>query len=169
MFIKANPQDAQLLEKLINGAYRGAQAAQGWTSEAHLLDGQRTDVDLLSAQLCCAEIIFLRDSNDPPLSCVQLQKSETSCHISMLTVSPTTQGNGTGSKLLTAAENFAKNTWHCNQTTMNVIAQRPELIAFYQRRGYQLTGQSTPFPNDQKFGIPKVSNLVLLELKKVLT
>lgn len=169
MFIKASPADARALEKLINGAYRGDHSAKGWTSEAHLLDGQRTDQTTLLQQLNAPDALFLRDPKDPPRACVLLQKHDDNCHISMLTVDPNAQGSGLGSKLLKAAEDFAQLNWGSQATTMNVISLRRELVAFYERRGYRATGQSTPFPTDPKFGIPKVADLVLIEMKKVLS
>ena len=49
-----------------------------------------------------------------------------------------------------------------------VIKQRPELTAYYQRRGYQFTGATLPFPDDSRYGIPKVAGLCLLAMEKAL-
>ena len=39
---------------------------------------------------------------------------------------------------------------------MTVIARRRELIAWYERRGYALTGETRPFPmDDPRFGLPR--------------
>jgi hypothetical protein len=39
---------------------------------------------------------------------------------------------------------------------MTVIHGRTELIAYYQRKGYALTGERRPFPmDDERFGLPK--------------
>ena len=37
---------------------------------------------------------------------------------------------------------------------MNVISVRPELIAWYERLGYQKTGETKPLPADTRFGTP---------------
>jgi hypothetical protein len=50
---------------------------------------------------------------------------------------------------------------------MTVISVRNELIQWYQRHGYEHTGETKPFPNDPKFGIPKQS-LEFVVLKKSL-
>jgi hypothetical protein len=53
---------------------------------------------------------------------------------------------------------------------MTVIAQRQELIAWYQRRGYSLTGEARPFPTeDPRFGLPKRDDLGFVVLEKRLT
>ncbi|RYZ63376.1 MAG: hypothetical protein EOP09_17750, partial [Proteobacteria bacterium] len=50
-----------------------------------------------------------------------------------------------------------------------VIDSRKELIAFYERRGYQRTGETRPFPmDDPRAGIPLVSHLQFVVLKKQL-
>ena len=52
--------------------------------------------------------------------------------------------------------------------TMSILSHRPELLSYYQRRGYQLNGNKMPFPNDGNNGEPKRQDLELLELEKML-
>jgi hypothetical protein len=52
---------------------------------------------------------------------------------------------------------------------MSVIACRNELIAFYQRRGYRRTGVSKAFPVNPELWTPKVAELRLEILEKVLS
>jgi hypothetical protein len=53
---------------------------------------------------------------------------------------------------------------------MTVVNVRHSLIAWYERRGYRLTGQTEPFPYaDPRFGIPKRSDLAFVVLRKPLT
>ena len=50
---------------------------------------------------------------------------------------------------------------------MTVVDLRPELIGWYQRRGYQLTGEIRPFPyEDQRFGLPKRDDLRFVVLRR---
>ena len=50
---------------------------------------------------------------------------------------------------------------------MTVIVQRPELIAWYERRGYALTGERRPFPyDDERFGDPRRTDLEFAVLEK---
>ena len=49
---------------------------------------------------------------------------------------------------------------------MTVIAQRSELIAWYQRRGYELTGETRPFPYDNaRAGLPRRDDLQFVVLE----
>ncbi len=53
---------------------------------------------------------------------------------------------------------------------MTVISQRAELIAFYERRGYELTGETRPFPaTDPRFGVPRRSDLAFIVMERALT
>jgi hypothetical protein len=59
--------------------------------------------------------------------------------------------------------------WNATSLEMTVISKREELIAWYERRGYTRTGERAPFPaSDPRFGIPKVSDLEFVLLRKSL-
>ncbi len=49
---------------------------------------------------------------------------------------------------------------------MAVISNRRELIEFYQRRGYRLTGKTKAFPVNAALWTPKLENLKLVFLEK---
>jgi hypothetical protein len=52
---------------------------------------------------------------------------------------------------------------------MTVIAQRVELIAWYERRGYSRTGETRPFPyGEERFGRPRRDDLHFVVLAKSL-
>jgi len=52
---------------------------------------------------------------------------------------------------------------------MTVIRQREVLIAWYERRGYQRTGELKPFPyGDESVGRPKTRDLEFATLAKPL-
>jgi GNAT superfamily N-acetyltransferase len=86
----------------------------------------------------------------------------------MLTVAPEGQAQGLGRALLAAAESHARD-WALARIEMTVIRQRTELIAWYQRRGYALTGEMRPFPMEEpRFGLPKRADLAFVVLEKAL-
>jgi ribosomal protein S18 acetylase RimI-like enzyme len=154
--IAANEDIAQI-EKLVNSAYRGDSSRKGWTTEADLLDGIRTNKDVLSGMINRGDSIVLKCSNakNQLVGCVYLQKKEDKLYLGMLTVAPDIQAQGIGKKLLQAAEEYAQ-TQQCTAITITVISLRQELIKWYERRGYKATGERKPFPsNDPRFGLPK--------------
>ena len=148
--------DVPHLVTLINSAYRGEFSKKGWTTEADLLAGEkRTDIATLSKLITAPGAIMLKYETGEKLitGCVYLQKQDRGLYLGMLTVSPELQAAGIGKQLLLAAELYAKNN-ECPVIFMNVISLRTELIEWYTRRGYCLTGEKKPLPDDKRFGIP---------------
>ena len=160
--------DVPRLTQFVNRAYRGNSSRQGWTTEAHLLDGQRIDEAGLGDMLALpnAAILLCLGKEDQLLGSFHVQAQGAVLYLSMLAVAPAGQGQGVGKFLLRAAEEYG---WQhgCAVSKMTVISVRTELIAYYERQGYQPTGQTEPFPTDPRYGIPK-QPLTLLVLEKPL-
>lgn len=167
----ATADDAAALADLVNSAYRGDSSRVGWTTEADLLGGQRTDAEALVDVVARPEHVVLVHGDDAMLlACVQLERTGDGCYLGMLTVRPTRQGGGLGARLLATAEMWASTHWRARFVRMTVIVQRLELIAWYERRGYVQTGERQPFPyNDRRFGLPRRDDLEFVVLKKALT
>jgi ribosomal protein S18 acetylase RimI-like enzyme len=87
----------------------------------------------------------------------------------MFAVTPDQQGAGIGRAVLAEAERRVVTEWQCDLLRMTVIRQRVDLIAWYERRGFALTGATKPFPyGDERFGQPKRPDLEFAELTKAL-
>jgi ribosomal protein S18 acetylase RimI-like enzyme len=154
---KATKADVANLVKLVNSAYRGDSSKKGWTTEADLLDGIRTDEESMTALLQQegSTLIKYEDEDQGIVGCVNLQTQGNKLYLGMLTVSPDLQGAGVGKRLLSAAEDFAREN-KFSSIVMSVISVREELISWYERKGYVKTGEKKPFPmDDPKFGLPK--------------
>lgn len=167
MITKAVAEDAPELDKLVNSAYRGDTSRQGWTTEADLLDGTRTDAAAIAEIIRTPGTMILKYVDETEiLGCVELQQHHDKLYLGMLTVRPHLQGKGIGKQLLKAAEEEARKQ-KCASLFMTVISVRKELIEWYVRHGYQLTGERKPFAfNDPRFGQPKMKlEFVVLEKK----
>jgi len=164
----ATVADVPALARLVNSAYRGESSKQGWTSEGHLLDGQRIDEAGLQEMLAApnAHMLLCLGASNELLGCFYAQVQGYRVALSMLAATPTGQGRGVGKFLLRAAEDYGRQHG-CTVSKMTVISVRAELIAYYERQGYHLTGGTEPFPDDTRFGIPK-QPLTLLVLEKQL-
>lgn len=163
--------DVDRLQPLVHAAYRGDSARRGWTHEADLLDGQRIDVRALQAILNDpAEAIILADRDGELIGCVRVTDlGRGLCSLGLLAVDPEGQGGGLGRRLIAAAESHARDRCAANRMEMTVIAQRAELIAWYERRGYARTGETRPFPmTDPRFGLPLRDDLAFVVLEKPL-
>jgi N-acetylglutamate synthase-like GNAT family acetyltransferase len=172
MIRTAHPADIPALHALVESAYRGDSARQGWTHEADLLDGQRTDPGRLAAQLADpAETVLVIEGPGGGLDgCVAISDlGAGAAMLGMLAVRPMQQGGGLGARLIAAAEADAQTRLRAHTMKMTVIPHRLELIAFYERRGYRATGETKPFPaHDPGFGLPKVNDLAFIVLAKPL-
>ncbi|MBM4795928.1 GNAT family N-acetyltransferase [Streptomyces sioyaensis] len=160
-FRTALDADVPGLVELIESAYRGDTSRAGWTTEADLLAGQRTDPDGVTAVVRKADGRLLIAERDGELiACCQLEHRGDHAYFGMFAVRPQLQGGGLGKVIIAEAERIARETWGVREMRMTVIRQRDELIAWYERRGYRRTGQLTPFPyGDERFGIPQRPDL----------
>lgn len=170
-FIQANADQIGILHELVNSAYRGESSKKGWTTEERFLEGQRVDPQGLRDLIEKDDSVILLAENENSgriEGCVHLEKHGGKCYLGMLTVQPHLQGRGLGAALLEESEAFAQ-FWDCTHIYMTVIAQRDELIGWYERRGFEKTSQTKPFPyGDERFGIPKVQDLYFVVLEKSL-
>lgn len=168
MIRPATANDVAVLHKLIERAYRGDSAKAGWTHEADLLGGQRTDPAALTEMLGDPDQhLLLAQEGDATFGCVAVKrKPSRRAYLGLLTVDPALQAAGLGRRLIAAAEACAKE-FGADMMEMTVIASRTELIAYYERRGYALTGERRPFPlDDERFGLPKTRDLEFVVLEK---
>lgn len=162
--------DVEAIVSLVESAYRGEGSRAGWTTEADLLDGQRTDVAEVSALIADPRCrILLAHDEDGLVGSVLLRDEESGAHIGMFAVRPTAQRNGIGRALLAEAERIARHELKRKTARMTVLAQRPELLAWYGRRGYRSSDQREPFPyGDSRSGLPRRADLVFEVLVKTL-
>lgn len=167
----ARPADAVRIVPLIESAYRGDSSRMGWTTEADLLDGQRTDeADVLATISNEGSRMLLAEDGEELLACCTVQDRGTHAYFGMFAVSPKAQGGGLGKRMLAVAEQVARDELGLPTIQMTVIRQRADLIAWYVRRGYAQTGQMQPFPyGDLRFGKPRRDDLEFEVLVKDLT
>ncbi|MBG6141879.1 GNAT family N-acetyltransferase [Longispora fulva] len=170
-FRAATAADVPALVDLVNSAYRGDTGRQGWTTEADILGGQRTDPEWVAEVLARpGTVVLVAERDGELLACCELERHDPSAYFGMFSVRPTLQGGGIGRAVLAEAERHAVGEWGCTRMEMKVISVREELISWYERRGYHRTGDLSPFPyGDERFGIPLRPDLRFETLVKPLT
>jgi ribosomal protein S18 acetylase RimI-like enzyme len=156
---------------LVNVAFRGSGPSASWNIETGILEGQRLNDSLLQEDLAAkpeAHLLTYRDDpGGPLLGTVWLDPGKDGAwYLGLLTVRPDLQNRQLGRTLLAAAESFAKERG-AHRIRMTVLNVRDTLIAWYERRGYTLSGETKPFPyGDERFGRPLRDDLHFVVLEK---
>lgn len=172
MFVRIEDGDVPSVVALMNRAYRGGgRAPAGWSNEAGYISGDRTTEALLRPDLAAkpdASLLRWEEAGVGAVQgCVWLEPlGDTLWYLGSLAIDPARQNGGLGRRLLQAAEAWvaARGGTRVRMTVVNV---RDSLIAWYVRRGYRLTGETTPFPyGDDRFGTPQRDDLCFVVLEK---
>jgi N-acetylglutamate synthase-like GNAT family acetyltransferase len=165
---QAVESDAKDLVKVIRSAYRGDISRRGWTSEADLVGGDRIDVDQVLALAEANNSFFLvLEKNGEVVGCCHVEsRGGGCCYFSTFSINPALQGAGLGDYLLREAELLAVATYKSTQMELAVLDQQTKLIEWYRRRDFSFTGETRPFPVDEKFAKPLRENLYFVVLKK---
>ena len=167
----ATERDVPGIVALINSAYRGTGSRRGWTSEEHLIAGERTSAESIGAILREADSVILLMRGQFALNgCVHLKReTKDTAYLGLLSVRPAMQGSQFGRHLLAAAERYVRKEFGSKAIEMTVISQREELVAWYERRGYARTGEERPFPyEDATLGQPTREDLRFVVLRRTL-
>ena len=169
-FRAATVDDLDALVVLVTSAYRGDVSRKGWTTEADFLEGNRVDREVLRQDIERPRSrVLLAERDDRLLACAHVCEEDGAGYFGMFSVVPDLQGAGIGKAVLAEGERIAREDWDLPTMRMTVIDIRDELIAFYERRGYALTGIKKPFPyGDARFGIPTRDDLRFEVMEKAL-
>ena len=165
-FILAEPSHIPVLVELINSAYR-QQEGNSWTSELGIVSGDRIASHQIEKSLAQDNFkLFVVESNGQFVACIGLTFGSVDVEIGTFCIAPQFQNRGVGRQVLDFAEQYVieKHT-SIKFLVMWVLSVRHELIAYYERRGYVLTGAVDEYPLDADVGIPQV-DLHLVEMKK---
>jgi len=158
--------DIKEIADLVNQAYRPASQLRGWTHEADLVSGDRVSLEQLLALFGVASRILVLCHEHRIVACVHLRhKGRASC-IGMLATHIDFQDRGLGGLMLMHAEEYAVEHFDADTFCMSVLSARPELIAFYERRGYIRTGEQEDYPLAAGVGLPRVNDLYVICLAK---
>jgi predicted N-acetyltransferase YhbS len=158
--------DIPAITQVVNSAYQGEPGSRSWTSESHLVAGQRTTESIVHDLLQQPSITMLKCTNEQQhiVGCVLLEKKKDTLYLGMLSVDPQVQASGIGKLLLQHAEVFARDHRY-NTITITVIDRRRELIDWYKRKGFVPTGKVEPFSNKSSTALADFS---FVELQKEL-
>ncbi len=169
-FRYATPNDASCVHELIERAYRDETTAGQWDSESQFLKGPRSDPYEIRAHILDPNDRFLLAELDGKLAgCALIQRQDfgtsQGAYFGMFAIDASARNAGLGKRILLECEARAAILWNASYMVMTVISLRTELIQWYERRGYALTGESFPFPFSETTGETR-RDFSLLALRK---
>jgi GNAT superfamily N-acetyltransferase len=150
-FRMARPADAGTIVAIINAASNGDGGTAGWTHEGAIFEGDRTHAAEVLSLLAVPEAMFLlRVYRGEIAGCAYVKKMGSVAYMGMLAVRPAVQGAGVGKEIIAEAERIARESMGCNLMAIGVATRhRPDVTAFYERRGFARTGRVKPFEGSQ--------------------
>ncbi|MDO8358705.1 MAG: GNAT family N-acetyltransferase [Devosia sp.] len=161
----AGLDDVPRVAALIERAYRGPEAARGWTNEAALLTGPRSSPAEIEGLIRAPDSCFVTAADgDRLVGCALLQKTSEGAYFGMFAIDPGQQGSGLGKAMIAQCEATARELWGARSMHLTVISLRDKLIGWYERRGFARTGRREPFPFDSATGALRTDfDLIVLE------
>lgn len=131
----ASSADAEQITAIINAAFRIA--------EEFFVDGNRITLDEVHRLLAKGAFFVAQDDNGLS-GCVYVEPRGERAYLGLLSVDPSRQQSGLGSRVMTAGEEYCRERG-ARFMDILIVNLRGDLPAFYGRRGYVENG-TTPFP-----------------------
>jgi len=135
--------DVPQITAVINAAFRIA--------EEFFIDGNRITQAEVEESLAKGAFL-LAEVNGKLNGCVYVELRGERSYLGLLSVDPTCQQSGLGSRLMLEAEKYCRERGSRGMDIL-IVSLREDLPSFYQRRGYVASG-TTPFPPDVPTKIP---------------
>ncbi len=132
----AEPADIEALVRLINAAF---------LVERFFIEGDRINAEAVRKLMGTGQFLIAQD-DDGISGCVYVEPRAGSAYLGLLSVDPSRQRSGLGSRLVAAAEDHARASG-IQYMDLRIVNLRQELPEFYRRLGYRVTGTSS-FPPD---------------------
>jgi predicted N-acetyltransferase YhbS len=139
----AVPADAARITAVINAAFRIA--------EGFFIDGNRITQSEVEQKLSDGAFI-VSEHGDTLSGCVYVEMRGERSYLGLLSVDPSSQQGGLGSRLMREAEKYCRESGS-KAMDIIIVSFREELPAYKEKRGYVQNGTS-PFPPDVPTKIP---------------
>jgi ribosomal protein S18 acetylase RimI-like enzyme len=149
----ARPEETEAIASLVNDAYGRTPTESGWTSEDDILEGPRVQAADLEAMIDEEDdrlLVAESDDGEDLVGCVHLQSTDGGgVELGLFSVRPHRQNGGLGQQMLAAAEEAAIREFGAERIVLEVITERTELLDWYDRRGYERTGETKTFEPEE--------------------
>ncbi|KAH8807898.1 acyl-CoA N-acyltransferase [Xylogone sp. PMI_703] len=165
----AIPDDAKQLQELVQSAFRTEDSRPDWTGNIELAANFRYEMEEVVTKIANPDLTTLvaLDSDNNLVATIEVSKRGVDCgRLSMIAVDDRYQRGGVGRQVLAYAEDYCQRTWGAKKFSLNALSTRKALIEWYMRRGYQDTGDRTPFPRERFSNLALPDDMCFIELEK---
>jgi sugar-phosphatase len=146
----ASASDCGVLAPLINSAF----------AIEKFLEGERTNQDQLKEMMQKGKFLLGCDAAGQLVASVYVEVRGARGYFGMLSVDPRYQGNGVGTKMVQAAEEYCRDKG-CTAMDLTVLSLRPELPPLYRKLGYAESGIEEFRPGRAFVGSPECHCIVM--------
>ncbi|KAJ5128581.1 acyl-CoA N-acyltransferase [Penicillium atrosanguineum] len=168
-FRVATLEDAPQLQELVQAAFRAEDSRSDWTGDMGLASQFHISVKEIESFMNGPESAFLMatDNNGIVVGTIGVSKrGANGARLSMLAVDQRHHRGGLGRQVLGYAEYYIHQTWGATKLGLNALSTRQTLIAWYMRRGYQKTGETSPFPRERFPDLELPDGMCFVEFEK---
>lgn len=172
-FRLAAQNDAPSIQELVQSAFRAEDTRKDWTADMSLGRNFSVKTEEVLATIAHPDkaiLIALTDDHFENLvASIEISKrGNDHARFSMISVGQAYQQAGVGRRVLAYAEQYCQENWGSLAFELNALSTRQELIAWYERRGYRKTGETSAFPVEKFPSLALPEDMCFVELEKAL-
>ena len=133
----AVPADTMAIVRVVNDAFE---------VESFFKNAKRTDADGVRELMSKGTFLVAGGAGDALIGSVFMSIDGERGYFGMLSVDPASQGGGVGRALQAEVERRCRDAG-CRVLEIHVVDLRTELPPYYERLGFNATGETLPFPS----------------------
>ncbi|EHK24153.1 uncharacterized protein TRIVIDRAFT_45469 [Trichoderma virens Gv29-8] len=168
-FRPATAEDAGQIQQLVESAFRAVDSRPDWTGNTELASNFRIGVEEVMPRIVNPDnaVLMALDGANILVASIEVCKRGINCgRLSMIAVNERYQQSGVGRLILEYAEAYCRQAWNVEKFSLNALSTRKALIEWYIRRGYQKTGETTPFPREKFSSMELPDDICFIEMEK---
>lgn len=165
----ATLDDAPQVQQLVQAAFRAEDSRPQWTADMALGASFTVNIQSVINQINKpeGEILVAVDGKDGAvIASIEATRRGILGRLSMIAVEQRYQQAGLGRRVLAHAEDYCRRAWSVQRFGLDALSTRERLIEWYERQGYQKTGELTPFPVREIDGKPLGDDLCFVQMEK---
>jgi GNAT superfamily N-acetyltransferase len=139
----AELKDVDAIVRLVNLAFR---------AEIPYIAGERIDAEGVR-EMFGKGTFLLAEQEDTVVACLFVGPHGEQAHLGLVSVDPTKQGAGLGTRLMAAAEAYCRAAGY-HEMELRFINHRTELLRFYRKLGFAETGVTEQMPDPSRIKVP---------------